>query len=280
MASVIVPAHNEATVIRACLDSLLTQPGVDRIIVACNGCTDNTADIVRNEYPQVTCLDIATPSKVNALNEAEQHIVSWPTFYIDADTRLSANAIQVITAAMQSGELLLAAPEPVIDASQSSWPVRQYYKVWLSLPYIRDGVVATCSFVISEQGRQRFSHFPSIINDDGFVRCQFTSAERGNVPGSKVFISAPRDLKSLIKIKTRARLGNMQLAAAGLCTKKDRKPYSSIMLKRWLSRDFVAVSVYILIATFIRFRAKSQFRNLENYRWETDQSSRQEKTTE
>lgn len=279
MASVIVPAHNEATVIRACLDSLLQQPGVERIVVACNGCTDNTAAIVQQDYPQVTCLDIATPSKVNALNEAEKHVSSWPVFYIDADTRLSTGAIQVISQAMGSGELLLAAPEPVIDTSRSSWWVKQYYRTWLSLPYIRDGVVATCSYVIAEKGRQRFSHFPSIINDDGFVRCQFTSAERGNVPGSQVFITAPRNLKSLIKIKTRARLGNMQLAAAGLCTKKEQKPYSRILLDKWLSRDFVSVSVYMAIAIIIRFRAKGQFKHLDTYRWETDQTSRQQEGT-
>ena len=70
MATVIVPAHNEATVIRQCLDSLVNQAGLDTLIVACNGCTDDTALLVRTHYPQAICLDIATPSKVNALNEA------------------------------------------------------------------------------------------------------------------------------------------------------------------------------------------------------------------
>ncbi len=277
MACVIVPAHNEANVIANCLDSLRAQEGsdIDKIIVACNGCTDNTADIVRQHYPETVCLEIATPSKVNALNEAEKQVTSWPVFYIDADTRLSSNATRLITAALEHDDLLLAAPEPEIDTTHSSWLVKQYYRVWLSLPYIRDGVVATCSFVISEQGRQRFSHFPSIINDDGFVRCQFSSAERGNVSGTKVFIKAPRDLRSLIKIKTRARLGNMQLAHENLCTQKENKPYSSILRHRLLSAAGVSVVIYILITLVIRLRARQQFKNLANYRWETDQSSRQ-----
>lgn len=143
------------------------------------------------------------------------------------------------------------------------------------MPYIRDGVVATCSFVLSKAGRTRFDKFPAVINDDGFVRCQFTSAERGNVAGSQIYISAPRDAYSLIKIKTRARLGNMQLAASGLCTKPEKKPYSKILLKRWLSRDMIAVTVYLLTALWIRQRAKLQFKDVANYRWESDQSSRQ-----
>lgn len=279
MPSVIVPAHNEATVIRACLDSLLKQTGVDRIIVACNGCTDTTATIVQQEYPQVICLDLATPSKVNALNEAEKHVLSWPVFYIDADTQLSVGAIEKITKVMAQGKLLLAAPEPVIDTSHSSWLVKHYYKVWLSLPYIREGVVATCSFVISAEGRQRFTSFPNVINDDGFVRCQFAADERANVPGTQVFITAPQNIKSLIKIKTRARLGNLQLASAKLCTKAQEKPYSQIMRAKLFSKDFFSVSIYLAIATLIRLRAKQQLKHLASYRWETDHSSRQTNLT-
>lgn len=276
MATVIVPAHNEASVIRRCLDSLANQPGMDTLIVACNGCTDSTAEIVRNEYPQAICLDIGTPSKVNALNEAEKHVSSWPVFYIDADTQLSQNAIQTITQALAADRnTLLAAPEPMIETSRSSWPVQQYYRIWLQLPYIQDGVVATCSYIITQAGRTRFHQFPPVINDDGFVRCQFERQERRNIPGAQIFITAPRDLNSLVKIKTRARLGNMQLASAGLCTKTDKKPYSSILMDRLLSREFVPALTYLLIASFIRFRAAWQFRGLQTYRWEKDQSSRQ-----
>lgn len=275
MATVIVPAHNEASVIRRCLNSIIGQEGLDTLIVACNGCTDETVAIVRKEYPQAICLDITTPSKVNALNEAEKHIRSWPVFYIDADTRLSANTIADISNAMQDGFTLLAAPEPVINTTQSSWLVKQFYHVWLQLPYIRDGVVATCSYVISETGHQRFTHFPNIINDDGFVRCQFDRTERRNIPGTQVFITAPHNLASLIKIKTRARLGNMQLAASGLCTCKEQKPYSRILRDRLLSKEFIAVLSYLAIVTVIRLRAAWQYRNVSTYRWEKDQTSRQ-----
>ena len=92
---------------------------------------------------------------MNALNEAEKHVTSWPVFYIDADVALSEGAIAVIEAGMKEQNLLLAAPEPVIDTSESSWLVKRFYDAWLSLPYIKEGVVATCTFVISEEGRKR-----------------------------------------------------------------------------------------------------------------------------
>ncbi len=274
MATVIVPAHNEASVIQTCLDSIISQAGVDKIIVACNGCTDNTVNIVQENYPSIQCLDIVTPSKTNALNEAEKHIASFPVYYLDADTRISDGAITAITKHLANNKILLAAPTPIIDTSASSWFVKQYYKVWLKLPYISDGVIGTCSFIMSEEGRKRFDLFPNIINDDGFVRCCFESHERENVAGTEIYIKAPKTLYSLIKIKTRARLGNMQLEASNLCARPKQANYSNSMKEKLLSKQFIPTMVYITIALIIRVRAAQQFKTLDSYTWEKDLTSR------
>jgi glycosyltransferase involved in cell wall biosynthesis len=274
MASIIVPAHNEAAVIERCLDSLVKQKGIDTLIVACNGCSDNTAELVR-QYPKIICLEIDKPSKTNALNEAEQHITSYPVFYLDADTHLQAGAIEKITQTLQEQtQLHLVAPTPKIDVSKSSWLVQQYYKIWLDLPYIKSGVIATCSFIVTEQGRKRFDHFPDIINDDRFIHCQFKANEVSNIAGSEIYIQAPRTLYSLIKIKTRARLGNMQLKQLGLCPEPKDKPYVNSMKSRLLSKQFVSASVYYGIATLIRIRSRIQLKKIANYQWEKDLSSR------
>ncbi len=278
MATIIVPAHNEASVIADCLDSIVGQDGVDHIIVACNGCTDDTVKIVRQQFPDLVCLDIEKPSKTHALNVAEDKArelgVSYPVFYIDADTRLSDNCIKHITQTMMHDNVLLAAPTPRIDTSNSSWLVKTYYRVWTSLPYIREGVIATCSFIISEQGRKRFKRFADVIGDDGFVRCHFKNSEIANIKGAEIYIKAPKDIFSLIKIKTRARLGNMELLAKNLCPIQEAKHYGNVMKSRLFSRDFFAASVYIMIALIIRIRAKKQFSKIDNYQWETDASSR------
>ena len=278
MATVIVPAHNESAVIEACLDSLINQPEVDQIIVACNGCTDNTADIVRKKYPAIHCLDISTPSKVNALNEAESFArelgLTFPVYYIDADTRLSENCVACVNQYLKTSDILLAAPTPIIDTSHSSWIVKTYYKVWVNLPYIKEGVIATCSYIITEEGRRRFEEFPDVINDDGFIRCNFWNREISNVPNAEIYIRAPKDLYSLIKIKTRARLGNMQLRASGQCKVIENKQYGSVMRSRLLSRNWFSTIIYIGIASIIRIRSKKQFKQLKDYRWEKDLSSR------
>ncbi|RVU83802.1 glycosyltransferase [Leucothrix sargassi] len=278
MATVIVPAHNEETVIENCLNSILNQKEVDHIIVACNGCTDSTAALVREKFPTVHCLDIKTPSKVNALNEAERFAAelgtTFPIFYLDADTQISADCIPTVNRYLETHDTLLAAPTPIIDTSHSSWLVRTYYRVWTDLPYIKEGVIATCSYIITEEGRKRFDVFPEVINDDGFIRCNFWNKEISNVPGAEIYIRAPKDIYSLIKIKTRARLGNMQLLATDQAKIKEAKNYGSVMKKKLLSSAFFDTIIYIGIASLIRLRSKKQFKQLKNYRWEKDLSSR------
>ncbi len=278
MATVIVPAHNESSVIEDCLNSIINQKGIDHIIVPCNGCTDDTIEIVKSKYPSVVCLDIETPSKTNALNVAEEKAqelgLSYPIFYIDADTQLSENAIQHITEAMQDSTTLLAAPTPIIDTSKSSWLVKTYYKVWIHLPYIKEGVIATCSFIVSEEGRKRFDKFADVIGDDGFIRCHFKNKEISNIVGAEIYIRAPKDIFSLIKIKTRARLGNMELIARNKCPVIENKNYGNVMKSRLLSKDFFPTAIYILIAMVIRIRANMQFKKLDDYQWEKDTSSR------
>ena len=152
--------------------------------------------------------------------------------------------------------------------------VRQYYKIWYQLPYIRSGIVGTCSFVASYEGRQRFHQFPDVISDDGFIRAQFDDHERGNIAGSRIRIHAPRNLRSLIKIKTRSQLGLMELRARQLTRFKEKKTYSVSLSSFLLGKDCLAVCIYISLALFMKLRARMQFRSLDAYQWEVDRSSR------
>lgn len=274
MATVIVPAYNESKVIRRCLDSLLQQDCVDEIIVACNGCQDNTAQIVEQEYPTVTCLDIKTPSKVNALNEAEKLVKFWPVVYLDADLQLWPGAIERALIGMQNNGYLLVSPTPIMDTSNSSWIVKQYYKTHRQLSYVDQGVIGTGTFIMDKAGRARFGAFPQVINDDHFVRSQFEEYELANIPESKVTVTAPRNAWSLIKILTRSNLGNIEIDVKGLSIEKEKPAYSRIFLSRLLSRDFLSTAVYLALVITAKTRAKRQFKSLHNYRWEVDNSSR------
>ena len=66
----------------------------------------------------------------------------------------------------------------------------------------------------------------------------------------------------------------MELIARKKCPVQEAKHYGNVMKSRLLSKEFLPTSIYILIALLIRVRAKQQFKNLDNYQWEKDTSSR------
>jgi glycosyltransferase involved in cell wall biosynthesis len=180
MITVIIPAHNEAAVIGQALAPLAEAVDAElvEIIVVCNGCSDQTSDIVRRDFPNVTCLETDIPSKTSALNLGEQVATQFPRIYMDADVVLKWDAMQMIAKVLESGNVLAAAPRFSMDFTGVSWMVKTYYDIWQRLPYIKEGMIGTGVFAISETGRQRFDKFPDIIADDGYVRALFKSHER------------------------------------------------------------------------------------------------------
>ncbi len=277
MASLILPAHNEGSVIGKTIQALLPQLAEDdELIVVCNGCSDNTSAVARSFGPRVKVVDSPIASKVHALNLGDSLARAFPRFYIDADVELRAGAVEKLKAAVGPQALLAAAPEPCMDFSGSSWAVRAYYRIWLSLPYCRSGMMGAGVYVLSEQGRRRFSRFPDLIADDGYVRALFAENERANVPGAQAVVKAPATLRWLLKIKTRSRLGQIQLAQCfPLLLKNEKKAYAGgfvEILKKPL--NWPAAAIYLYVAILTRIKAKRLLKSLDEYQWEKDESSR------
>src|ERR1700734_1873854 len=112
--SVVIPAHNEAAVIERCLDSLMTglAPGELDVVVACNGCDDNTADIARNAWPTIRVIEISRASKPAALRAADEILSSFPRIYLDAEMSLPAASALHVIESLQSGSVRTARPRP------------------------------------------------------------------------------------------------------------------------------------------------------------------------
>ena len=105
--SVIIPAHNEAAVIARTLAPLapLAATGQLEVIVACNGCSDNTAGIA-GQFEGVTVLELEQPSKTAALNAGDAAASHWPRLYLDADVQISPGAVRAVLNALLSGQVL------------------------------------------------------------------------------------------------------------------------------------------------------------------------------
>jgi len=277
MTSVIVPVHNEAAVIERCLRALLNEVEPDdEIIVVCNGCTDDSEAIARRFEPRITVKVASRASKALALNLGDTAATQFPRVYLDADVVVGHGTLSRLTAALTGGRYLAAAPVPRMDFQRSTWPVRAYYRVWLSMPYCQAGLLGAGVYALSEAGRARFSDFPDLISDDGFVRANFREDERGSVSDAYVTVSAPARLRWLLKIKTRSRAGQFELKQRFPdLIANERKDYGSGVRTMLRNPDnWLPAMVYLYVVLITRWQASRMLGAHENIGWEKDHSSR------
>ncbi len=277
MAAIVIPAHNEATVIGRTLQSVLAQKREgDEVYVVANGCTDGTEDVVRAFGAEVTLLTTPIASKSRALNAGDRHAVSFPRIYLDADVVMAPGALVRIEQALASGRWAAVSTDPCMDTTLASWAVKAYYRIWLSLPYCRNGMIGAGLYAVSEAGRGRYAHLPDLIADDGYVRAVFAEHERGKVENACSIIRAPGSLRWLVKIKTRSRMGRIQLAPAFPdLVRNERKAYGAGL--RAVLRNplrWPAAAVYLYVALLSRCLAHWRLRRFAEPGWERDLSSR------
>jgi glycosyltransferase involved in cell wall biosynthesis len=280
MTSIIIPAHNEESVIRRGLHAVLdgSAPGELEVIVVCNGCSDATAAIAR-EFADVRVIETDIPSKSNALNLGDEVATRFPRIYLDADVILDLASIRRLSQALQRPGVLAAAPRvDTVFTPDCDWSVRAFYSFWMALPFVREGMMAAGAYAMNQAGRARFQRFPDVIADDGFCRLQFAPGERVEVADAVSRVVAPGRFSDLVKIRSRSRLGVYQLQARFpelFAAERRSKRYGhtlSYVLKRF---DLYPAAIpFVFITVLSRLRARRQRRLIGNYVWERDNSSR------
>lgn len=212
VASIVIPAHNEATVIARLLDPLVpdAETGKLEVIVACNGCTDDTAEIARSRG--ATVIEVDTPSKIAALNAADEVAVTFPRLYVDADVILSRKTVDDLVRALSDPETLCAAPPSSVSLSGRPWAVRAFFEVWKPVMLAKEGYVGAGVYALSAKGRARFGRFPNVIADDLFVRNVYKRTERRIVATEPTIVEAPRTVRALLRRRIRVCIGNYELS--------------------------------------------------------------------
>lgn len=210
-ASIVIPAHNESAVIGRLLGALSPGEGGLEVIVACNGCTDDTAVVAARCGALV--IEVDTPSKIAALNAGDTAAKAFPVIFIDADVCVSRASIDALIQVLRMPGVSCAAPPLRVDVAGCSLLVRAYFAIWSRLPYLRDGYVGSGVYGLSREGRSRFDRFPAIIADDLFVRNLFPRSERRVVAADPFVIQAPRNAASLLRRRIRIDQGNLELRA-------------------------------------------------------------------
>ncbi|MCK1712908.1 MULTISPECIES: glycosyltransferase [unclassified Bradyrhizobium] len=214
MISIVVPAHNESSVIARTLSQWVGNLASDEIcvVVVCNGCTDDTANVARRFGPIVHVVESDIARKTHALNLGDQISGVFPRVYVDADIVITVEAIRALAKRLEQGDVLAVAPTADIDLTSCSWLVRKYYAIRSRLPSSREGIGGSGVYALSEAGRRRFGQFPEIIADDTYVRLQFRQEERETLPCVMSTVFPPRTVQQLIAVRTRAYRGTFELA--------------------------------------------------------------------
>ena len=218
MVSIVVPAHNEAAVIEKCLHALLagSSPGEFQIIVACNGCTDDTAAIARGfstSANRIEVLEVATASKIAALNAGLEACTSTPCLFVDADVELSTDGVRSIVKALAVDGVMAASPALQLDTTGASMISRSYHRFWEQLPSIAAGLAGRGVYALNQAGLERLGTFPDVVADDRYVHLLFPPSERALVSDVRSTVAVARTARELIARKQRVFAGNNVMAA-------------------------------------------------------------------
>ncbi len=269
--SVLIPAHNEASEIGACLAALFAcdplPDGVSaEVIVLANGCTDATAEIARSTTPpagwHISVLEIPEGGKLNALNQGDGQARGAVLVYLDADVRVSPQILPEIYRVLSQDDAAYASGQPQILGGGSAFS-RAYGRLWQRLPFVVHGVPGFGLFAMNRQGRQRWETWPKIIADDTFARLMFSPDERHKVAATYQW-PLVQGFRNLVRVRRRQNDGvhEIEQLFPELLANDDKfVPNKSTVLRLFLS-DPIGFLTYALVTLAVKsplFRSQTRW---------------------
>ena len=218
---VIVPAHNEESVIERCLASVYDGAPADalpEVVVAANGCRDRTVAIARRVAPEAIVLDLPVGSKTAAINAANRAASHFPRIFLDADVECSYSSLAALAAALREPGVMTAAPSIRLDLSRCSPLMKAYYRAWLRQPYARAGKGGAGCYGLSEEALAMVGEFPPVIGDDIWIHTRFPDDAKRHIANDSnerpVFsvVYPPRTVHEQVRVESRRQNGNAEVA--------------------------------------------------------------------
>lgn len=283
LGSIVIPAHNEESVIAACLAPLaaLAASGAVEVVVVCNGCTDATADVVRS-FPGIQVVELPEGSKPAALRAGDRTVSAMPRVYLDADVALAPDTARMVLTRLGGGTDGLAADEapppaarpPVrYDATGSSWLVRRYYRARSRIPAVLGSLWGAGVYALSADGRSRFAEFPDMVADDLWVDQLFAPGEVEILDCPPVTVRAPIRSRDLLRILRRTYRGKAEHHTKQPDTAYETSGRTARDVGR-LARSGFAGLVDATVYAGLVVTARVLHRFARAQAWERDESSR------
>lgn len=277
VASVVIPAHNEAATIGRSLAALRTGTVHDdlEVVVVCNGCTDGTAAEARRADPHARVIEIPQPSKAEAVRVGNTATDVFPRVHLDADIEMSGTAVLKLLEPLNRGHVLATAPHRDIPRDGCSPWVRWYYDVWESLPQVEGGLFGRGVVALSESAQERVLALPRMLSDDLGMSDSFSIEERRVVDGAVAVVRPPRTVPDLVRRRIRVMRGNAQADQLGVRRRGSRTSVRTLVGLA-VTRPGIAVRLPVFLAVHVvaRIGAHRAMRSNDFTTWQRDESSR------
>ena len=278
--SVIIPAHNEASVIGRLLSGMLAgaAPNEFEVWVVANGCTDDTAEIAAT-FDGVKVLITPQAGKHAAMRLADEHAEGFPRLYVDADVELGSRDVRALAAALDEPGVVAVGPLRAMPAERLPWTVRWFYDVWEELPVVRAGLFGRGVVALSREGCERLRALPPLLGDDLAASLLFEPEQRRVVPEATVVVHPPRKLGALLKIRTRALVSTLQAGDDPALASASGSARTSLSDLRAIAsaapvRNGPKVLWFLAVTVATKVRARRAVRAKDFRTWQRDDTSR------
>ena len=249
-------------------------------MVVCNGCTDRTADVARGYGDGVRVIETPVASKTSALNLGDAAVSGFRGSTSMPTSRCRSPRFGGSPPASREGALA-ASPVMTVDLRGSGAAVRAYYRIWMRLPYVREGMIGVGVYALSEEGRGRFGAFPDVIADDGYVRMLFADGRarpRRRRAGARLRAREPVRPRAHQDPKPpRARTSSGSASPSSSRANEGRSPTEAPSGRSSCARGSGRPRpIYAAVVLRARRRARMQLASIDSYVWERDHSSRRD----
>lgn len=265
MLSVIIPAHNEEDWIGPCLAALLAEPappGGAEVVVAANGCKDQTIARAGAFAAQAeaqgwgfTLLDLPGLGKPAALNSGDAAAQGDMRLYLDADVTVGPGVIAGLVQGLQTAAPRYASARPKIAPAKSA-VTRAYASFWQDLPFARSPAPGFGLFAVNAAGRARWGDYPKLISDDTYVRMLFAPSERIEVPGSYEWPMV-EGFDALVRVRRRQDAGVQEIARLHpeIVANEGKPALPKAALLGMAARNPLGFATYALVSLAVRAKS-------------------------
>lgn len=276
LASIVIPAHNEAASIARTLTALRrgTSPGELEVVVVCNGCSDDTAEVARRVDPDATVVEIPEAGKAGAVRMGNRIATTLPRVHLDGDIEIAGDHVRALVEALRDG-VHATGPRREIPRQGCSPVVRAYYAVWERLPSVSTGLFGRGVLALTQEGQRRVSTLPPMLSDDLVVSDAFALQERRVVQEAVAVVRPPRTVRDLLRRRERVVTGTTQADQQQLRRATSvTTPTDLVEVLRRRPTLLPQMIVFIAVTLVARFRGGRAVRRGDFTTWRRDESSR------